>query len=58
MHSTWIGLAFTRFKYLADFQEINKCDSCFVTISNNIQVKQTAINSVYKTNELSSLKMA
>jgi len=35
MRSTWLGLAFTRFGYLAVFQETNKCKSCFVTISNN-----------------------
>jgi len=39
MRSTWLGLAFTRFRYLTDLQENNKCNSCFVTISNNIQVK-------------------
>jgi len=25
MLSTWFGLAFTRFKYLIDFQETNTC---------------------------------
>jgi len=39
MGSTWLGLSFTRFRYLTDFQETNKCNSGFVTISNNIQVK-------------------
>jgi len=39
MRSTWLVLAFTRFRYLTDFQETNKCNSCFVTISNNMQVK-------------------
>jgi len=37
--STWLGLAFTRFRYLTDLQEANKCNSCFVTISNILQVK-------------------
>jgi len=36
---THFGKRCTRFRYLTDFQENNKCDSCFVTISNNIQVK-------------------
>jgi len=40
MRSTWLGLAFTRFRYLTDFQENNECNSCFVTIS------FSAINSV------------
>jgi len=39
MRSTWLDLAFTRFRYLTDFQENNKCYSCFITISNNNQVK-------------------
>jgi len=39
MRSTWLGLAFTRFRYLTDFQENDKCNSCFVTISIDIQVK-------------------
>jgi len=39
MRSTWLGLAFIRFRYLTDFQETNKSSSCFVTISNNIEVK-------------------
>jgi len=39
MRSTWLGLSFTRFRYLTDFQENNKCNSCFVTISNDIQAK-------------------
>ena len=42
MCSTWLDLAFTRFKYLTDFQENNMCNSCFVIISNNIQVKLLA----------------
>jgi len=25
MRSTWLGLAFTGFRYLTDFQETNKC---------------------------------
>jgi len=25
MCATWLGLAFTRFRYLTDFQETNKC---------------------------------
>jgi len=34
MRSTWLslGLAFTRFRYLTDFQETCNCNSCFVTI--------------------------
>jgi len=53
MLSTWLGLAFTKFRYLTDFQENNKCNSCFVTISNDIQVKYCRLddrqfNSVYK----------
>jgi len=39
MRSMWLGLAFTRFRYLTDFQESDKCNSCFVTLSNNILVK-------------------
>jgi len=39
MRSTWLGLAFTRFRYLTNFQENNKCNSCFVSTSNNIEVK-------------------
>jgi len=39
MRSTWLGLAFSRFRCLSDFQESSKCNSYFVTISNNIQVK-------------------
>jgi len=27
----WLGLAFTKFRYLTDFQKTNKCNSCFVT---------------------------
>jgi len=38
MRSTWLGLARTRFTYLTDFHETIKCNGCFVTISNNIQV--------------------
>jgi len=37
MRSMWLGLAFTKFRYLTDFQETNKCNSFFVTILNNIQ---------------------
>jgi len=36
MRSTWLGLAFTRSRYLTDFQKNSKCNSSFVTISNNI----------------------
>jgi len=46
MRSMWLGLAFTRFRYLTDFQEINKCNSCFDAISNNVQVYTT--DSIYK----------
>jgi len=37
--TTWLGFAFTKFRYPIDFQENNTCNSCFFTISNNIQVK-------------------
>jgi len=39
MRSMWLGLAFTRFRYLTDFQENNKCNSCFVTLSSNMHMK-------------------
>jgi len=39
MRFTRLDLAFTRFRYLTDFQENGKCYSCFVAISNNIHVK-------------------
>ena len=45
---------FTRFRHLTDFQETNKCNSCFVTILNILQVKycflgdRYVINNVYK----------
>jgi len=42
-HVTSLGLAFTRFRYLTDFQEINKCNNCFVTILNNIFKRDTAV---------------
>jgi len=29
--SMWFDLAFTILRYLIDFQETNKCNSCFVT---------------------------
>jgi len=32
--STWRGRAFTRSRYLTDFQENNKSNSCLVAISN------------------------
>jgi len=56
MRSTWLGLAFTRFKYLADFQESSKCNSCFVTISNDVQVKYCRLDDRYNDcRQLSSL---
>jgi len=59
MRSTWLDLACTRFRYITDFQKNNKCNSCFVTISNNIQVKYCRLddryNLVASTNALSSL---
>jgi len=39
MRSSWLDLAFTICRYLTDLQETNKCNGCFVTILNNIQVK-------------------
>jgi len=53
MRSTWLGLAFTRFRYLTDFQENDKCNSSFVTILHDTQVKYCRLddrwfNSVYK----------
>jgi len=44
MCSTWLGLALTKFRYLTDFQESNKCNRDFFTISNNIQVKYCRLN--------------
>ena len=43
MRSTWLGLAFTRFRHLTGFQETNKCNSCFLTA-----LWPTDSNSVYK----------
>jgi len=60
MRSTWLSLTFTRFRYLTDFQETNKCDSHFVTASNNIQVKYCRLadrQSIAFTHKLSLLKM-
>jgi len=39
MRSTRLGLAFTRFRYLTDFQENYKCNCYFVTILHDTQVK-------------------
>jgi len=47
MCSAWLGLAFTRFRYLTDLQENNKRNSCFVTISNNIQVNSCPLDDPY-----------
>jgi len=56
MRSTWLGLAFTRFRYLTDFQENYKCNSCFVTISNDTQVKYYRLDDrLASTNKLSLL---
>jgi len=58
MRSSWLGLAFTGIRYLTDFEENNKCNSCFVTISNNIQVKYYHLddrNLITSTNKLSLL---
>jgi len=52
MRSTWLGIAFNRFRYLTDFQENYKCNSYFVAILNDTQVKYRHLddrfNSVYK----------
>jgi len=45
--STWLGLAFTTFRYLTDSQETNTCNSCFVTISNILQVKYCCLADRY-----------
>ena len=44
---------------ICDFRETNKCDSCFVTISNILQVKYCCVGRpiIASTNKLSSLKM-
>jgi len=55
MRSTWLGLAFTRLRYLTDFQENYKCNSCFVTILNDIQVKYCRLDERASTNKLFSL---
>jgi len=55
MRSRWLSLAFTRFRYLINFQETDKCNSCFVIISNNIQVILPII--IASTNKLYSLKL-
>jgi len=47
MRSAWLGLAFTRFRYLTYFKENNKCTSCFVIISNDTQVKYRRLDDWY-----------
>jgi len=51
-----LGLAFTRFRCLTDFQEKNKCNSCFVTISKvKYGLPDDQYNLIASANKFSSL---